>query len=54
MNFRGKKAHGYGVMRWIEGEKYEGEWQEGFRHGKGTYTSKVKSVCLLLFYFLDF
>ena len=36
-----KKAHGRGLMKWREGDKYEGEWYEGFRHGTGTYFSKV-------------
>ena len=40
-NFRAKKAHGRGVMRWIQGEKYEGLWTDGYRQGKGVYTSKV-------------
>ena len=40
-SYRAKKAHGQGVMRWIEGDKYEGEWADGYRHGKGVYTSKV-------------
>ena len=28
-------------MRWRNGDKYEGEFKEGLRHGKGTYISKV-------------
>ena len=27
----------YGKGKW-EGEKYEGEFQDGYRHGQGTYT----------------
>ena len=39
--FKGKKAHGHGLMRWREGDKYEGDWVDGLRHGQGTYFSKV-------------
>ena len=40
--FKQKKADGRGLMRWREGDKYEGEWKDGLRHGKGEYFSKVK------------
>ena len=40
-DFVNKKAHGKGMMRWNQGDKYEGEWQEGLRHGQGLYFSKV-------------
>jgi len=39
--FKDKKAHGTGVMKWSEGDKYEGDWVQGLRHGKGTYISKA-------------
>ena len=39
--FVNKKAHGKGTMRWNQGDKYEGDWKEGLRHGKGEYWSKV-------------
>ena len=39
--FVAKKAHGKGTMRWNQGDKYEGDWKEGLRHGKGEYWSKV-------------
>ena len=39
--FKAKKAHGKGLMKWREGDKYEGDWVEGVRHGKGTYFSKA-------------
>ena len=29
---------GYGVMTYINGDKYEGEWHENNKSGKGTYT----------------
>ena len=41
-DFVNKKAHGKGMMRWNQGDKYEGEWKDGLRHGKGEYFSKVK------------
>ena len=37
-----KKAHGRGLMKWREGDKYEGDWVDGLRHGKGEYFSKVR------------
>ena len=42
-DFVNKKAHGKGMMRWNQGDKYEGDWQEGLRHGEGTYFSKVSN-----------
>lgn len=39
--FKAKKAHGRGMMKWREGDKYDGDWRDGLRHGKGTYLSKV-------------
>ncbi len=41
--FRAKKAHGKGLMKWREGDKYDGEWAEGLRHGQGTYYSKAST-----------
>ena len=32
------KEHGYGILRFQNGNQYEGEWQEGKRFGKGKYT----------------
>lgn len=46
--FVAKKAHGKGTMRWNQGDKYEGDWKEGLRHGKGEYWSKVKMKCQLI------
>lgn len=40
--FKAKKAHGKGLMKWREGDKYEGDWIDGLRHGKGTYFSKAR------------
>ena len=34
---------GKGLMKWRQGDKYDGEFKEGLRHGKGVYTSKVRS-----------
>ena len=47
-DFVNKKAHGKGMMRWNQGDKYEGEWKEGLRHGKGEYFSKVNIASLNL------
>lgn len=35
-----KKAEGFGVMRWQNGDRYEGEWKDGMRHGQGSYSCK--------------
>jgi len=35
-----KKAEGFGVMRWQNGDRYEGDWKDGLRHGQGTYSCK--------------
>ena len=48
--FVAKKAHGKGTMRWNQGDKYEGDWKEGLRHGKGEYWSKVNIKCQLKTY----
>lgn len=29
------KYHGYGVFEWNDGDKYEGEFKDNLRHGKG-------------------
>ena len=42
-DFVDKKAHGKGVMRWRQGDKYDGDWENGLRHGVGNYISKVWS-----------
>jgi len=39
--WKNKAAHGFGVMRWQNGDRYEGEWDGGLRQGKGKYTSKA-------------
>lgn len=31
--WQGGKKHGYGVMTWYKGMKYEGQWVNGFMHG---------------------
>ena len=48
--FVAKKAHGKGTMRWNQGDKYEGDWKEGLRHGKGEYWSKVQMICQITSY----
>lgn len=30
--------HGFGVEMWIDGSKYEGEYCEGKKQGRGKYT----------------
>lgn len=32
------KAHGYGIMEYADGDRYEGEWREDKKHGYGKYT----------------
>jgi hypothetical protein len=39
--FKAKKADGKGILRWTQGDKYEGDFENGLRHGKGSYLSKV-------------
>ena len=34
--FKDDKVHGYGVLLTIEGGKYEGAWENGFKSGHGT------------------
>merc|ERR1711962_921244 len=31
-------AHGYGSMRWQNGDRYEGDWANGLRQGQGKFT----------------
>lgn len=31
------KKHGYGVYVWVDGRRYEGNWQNGRQHGEGKY-----------------
>ena len=33
------KASGLGIYIWHNGEIYQGEWLNGFKHGKGQWTS---------------
>ena len=33
------KAGGRGVYKWINGEKYDGDWLDGYKHGKGIWRS---------------
>merc|ERR1711874_941158 len=40
-DWKNKAAHGYGVMKWQNGDRYEGDWVEGLRQGKGKYTCKA-------------
>ena len=31
--FEDWKNHGYGIQNWSNGERYEGKWEKGLRHG---------------------
>ena len=39
LNYSLFSAHedGYGTFRYTNGDRYEGEWKDGFREGKGEY-----------------
>ncbi|BCU03105.1 morn repeat domain [Pandoravirus japonicus] len=37
--FRDGTYSGYGIVEYNQGDRYEGEWQDGRAHGLGTYTS---------------
>merc|ERR1712066_214597 len=39
--WKNKAADGYGVMKWQNGDRYEGDWTGGLRQGKGKYTCKT-------------
>jgi len=39
-DWKNKAAHGYGSMKWQNGDRYEGDWVDGVRQGKGKYVSK--------------
>merc|ERR1712032_734407 len=39
--WKDKAAEGYGVMKWQNGDRYEGDWVAGLREGKGKYLSKA-------------
>ena len=36
-DFFGEKLNGFGTMQWPSGDKYEGNFLNGMRHGKGVY-----------------
>merc|ERR1712038_673569 len=50
-DWKNKAAHGYGVMRWQNGDRYDwnngdwyqGQWKSGLRHGQGLYVWKEKN-----------
>ncbi len=33
-----ERRQGFGVQEWPDGSRYEGEFVNGFKHGKGKYT----------------
>jgi len=42
LNDKGQR-HGKGIMRYENGDVYEGDWKDGKMHGKGTMTNKKGS-----------
>ena len=36
--------NGSGCVETLSGEKYEGEWSDGYANGPGTYTMKDQTV----------
>lgn len=38
------KRKGPGKCIWIDGSTYEGEWQDGVRHGKGVFKSREGTI----------
>ena len=32
------KINGKGIYHWVDGRKYEGDWENNKMHGKGIYT----------------
>ncbi|KAK5601397.1 hypothetical protein CRENBAI_000334 [Crenichthys baileyi] len=44
---------GFGVQEWADGSKYEGEFLDGFKHGKGRYSWR-NGECYEGFFYKDF
>ena len=42
------KAHGWGTFTYLDGHVYEGDFQNGVRHGQGTYEHWVSVIYSLL------
>ena len=36
--------HGQGIFKYVEGDRYEGEWKDGKKHGKGTLISPSRNI----------
>lgn len=39
-----ERRQGFGVQEWPDGSRYEGEFLNGFKHGKGRYSWKNGEV----------
>ena len=35
--FKDNEREGYGELKWTHGDRYEGMWKEGKKHGEGEY-----------------
>jgi len=35
-----EKKYGPGILKYVDGSKYEGEWVNGVKHLSGTFTDK--------------
>ncbi|MEQ2305979.1 hypothetical protein AMECASPLE_003398 [Ameca splendens] len=48
-----ERRQGFGVQEWPDGSKYEGEFLDGFKHGKGRYSWR-NGECYEGFFYKDF
>lgn len=42
-----ERRHGFSVQKWPDGSRYEGEFLDSLKHGKGKYTWKNGEVTKL-------
>ena len=43
--FKNGKPNGDGIFTWLDGRKYDGQWKDGVRDGKGTLTfAKILTI----------
>lgn len=44
-NYKEDQRHGWGVMEWIDGSTYKGQWERGIQQGFGimTYNTDVQA-----------
>ena len=45
--WKNEKQDGKGIMEWIDGDSYEGDWSDGKRHGHGTYRWRFVTISLV-------